>query len=296
MDDDQHASRTGVPLSHARRGFTLVELLVVIALIGVLVALTLVAGSRLLDGGRARLTGDAIKALDSALSTYINETGGLPPAFVRDPRATEPNAPASLRDLAWPLADARDMSAGSGDVIINTVGLFMHHARSVPAVEASLAGLPSELIELYSPSENPGGNARNQQPRVSTVMDAWGNPIRMVHPAWHGLMHGGASNPAAGNVGTPVQLTSAESGNVNTYQVQAPSGTRFVGGAPRGTRVDVSQLRRNNRADDNGLIDADGGLTTAGRPYFYSAGPSGNPGLVDDNVYTARPTIAAFGN
>ena len=31
--------------------------------------------------------------------------------------------------------------------------------------------------------------------------------------------------------------------------------------------------------------DSDGGITSGNRPYFYSAGPDGNPATLDDNVY-----------
>ncbi|TVQ64022.1 MAG: prepilin-type N-terminal cleavage/methylation domain-containing protein [Phycisphaerales bacterium] len=282
-------------------GFTLVELLVVITLIVVLVGLTIVAGSRLLEGGRERLTGDAIKALDSALSTYTSENGALPPPFVRDPRAGDPNITGNFDDLAWPLADARDMSGVGEGVMLNSVGLFMHHARQTPAVESILAGLPGELIQLYSPSPDPTGG-RDQQPRISTVVDAWGNPIRFVHPAWHGLYYDGTVSPDADNNSTrPVDVRGSGS-PVQTVRFSVGGGDVTIGAAPRGTEIAGNlALRRNNRLQDPttqdvSAIDSDGGLVTGGRPYFYSAGPSGNPGDVEDNVYTTRPTIAQLQN
>jgi len=294
----------------ARRAFTLIELLVVIGLIAVLAGIALVAGGRLLDGGRARLTQDAIKVLDSALSTYIADTGGLPPAFVRDPRAGDPNITGNFDDLAWPLADARDMTSGSvGErVMLNSVGFFIEHVKQNPSVEALLTGLPQELVRIESPSPDPNAN-RNQQPRMTTVVDAWGNPIRFVHPAWDGLWHGGGSQPrnTLENQATPLSLSQDPSPS-GLVRVDSWPATRVLGSAPRGFAVDVRRLRRNNALTGNlppdpnaganapYLIDSDGGLCTAGRPYFYSAGPSGNPGKADDNVYSTRPTIAQLEN
>jgi hypothetical protein len=60
----------------------------------------------------------------------------------------------------------------------------------------------------------------------------------------------------------------------------------ILGSAPSpATGYYPAEIRR-----DPAQKDADGGLTT-NRPYFYSAGPDGDPSTIEDNVYTVQPQI-----
>jgi len=57
------------------------------------------------------------------------------------------------------------------------------------------------------------------------------------------------------------------------------------------------QIRRNrlikvDRDTPDLVPDSDGGLTSGNRPYFYSAGPDGDPSTLEDNVYSNAPTHA----
>jgi prepilin-type N-terminal cleavage/methylation domain-containing protein len=63
----------------ASRGFTLTEMLVVIAIIGVLASLITVAGMRALDTGKQVAIKSELDQLDSALKDFKNKYGAYPP-------------------------------------------------------------------------------------------------------------------------------------------------------------------------------------------------------------------------
>jgi prepilin-type N-terminal cleavage/methylation domain-containing protein len=75
------------------RGFSLVEILVVVTIIGVLLAIGLVVGERVTTGAQRTATQGKLIILDQALAAYQSERGGAnPPAYVRvsDPELTNP--------------------------------------------------------------------------------------------------------------------------------------------------------------------------------------------------------------
>ncbi|MEM1329426.1 MAG: type II secretion system protein [Planctomycetota bacterium] len=285
----------------ARRAFTLVELLVVVGIVALLASIGLVAGGSVVAGAQVRSTADTIRVLDLALNSYIVDRGALPPAFVQDPRVQ--TGPA----LMIPVADARAArapeSSGAGGFangpeqglpgprMINSVGLVIQQMRAVPATESILAGIDSDRFRRWSPSATPAGeNADNlTQPAVPTVFDAWGNPIRYVHPAWDGLLIQDPADPVGGR-NRPINLL-----NPNQRPASVPD---YSAGNGRDYWVAGSLLRRNNVADGEiedtvDAADSDGGLCVGGRPYFYSAGPDGDPSTIEDNVYTVVPRFPA---
>lgn len=236
-----------------RRGFTLIELLVVVLIISVLIALGLAVGARVVEGGKATQTRDLIKVLDNALNSYLQATDrSVPPASILDPRIPEGAVPGTV--LHMPLADAWDMD---NDRPINSVGLFLAEASRVSGVSNLLEGLDAKNYRLFAYTDAatltdvPGAS----EPELMTVLDAWGNPIRFVHPAFHGVRDAEDVEDILGAAPTPA-----------------------TGYYPGEIRRDPSEG------------DADGGLTT-NKPYFYSAGPDGDPSTIDDNVYTVQPQI-----
>ncbi len=244
-------------------GFTLVELLVVIAIIGVLAAIGMAVGGKVIGSSRSSLTSRAISILDLSLSEFSSETGKSPEPAFRDPRDSATNAfNTSPRYMV--AADA--INIDGEPVILNSVGLYMVQVSKEPAAQAIFQNLDSKLIKSFDADSLDARVASSNmdpltvepgqwtdQPGMPTVMDAWGRPMRYVHPAFDGLF--------------------AE----EDTQV-------LLGGAVR--NYSYTRLRRENLPTQ---LDSDGGYCVGNRPYFYSAGPDGDPTTVEDNVYTTEP-------
>jgi prepilin-type N-terminal cleavage/methylation domain-containing protein len=234
-------------------GFTMIELLVVVLIISVLIALGLAVGARVVEGGKASQTRDLLKVMDNALNSYLQATDRkAPPAAILDPRLPEGAISGTI--VYMPMADAQNRENG---LRINSVGLFLAEARRVPDVEQILEGVDAKNYRLFAYTDaaslvaNPGAH----EPELMTVIDAWGNPIRYVHPAFHGVLNDWVD--VEDLIGPP------------------ETGAYFP-----------QEIRRSPAGKD-----ADGGMTTVGRGYFYSAGPDGDPSTVEDNIYTAEPKI-----
>lgn len=283
-------------LASNRAGFTLVEIVVVIAIISVLVAITTMVGSAVINTGKKQSTLGIIQSLDEALSAYIDQKNDIPPALVEVPSA---NLPSSIRSEVgnnitafYPAADGRGRETTADELnTINSVALFIQSAKVVPRVQEILDSINTKYVQNFSADEE-------VQPFLLTVFDAWGNPIRYVHPKFDGIIE--RERRRLGDAGEPVNLVN-------------PNKPFFVAGAlPTNStsRVRMKFVRRNRliEADYEGggggggggttpgqlsdfdlLPDSDGGLTTGGRPYFYSAGPDGDPSTIDDNIYSSTP-------
>lgn len=244
------------------RAFTIIELLVVVLIIAVLVAIGLAVGNRVVEGGRATQTRDLIKTLETALNTYEQTTDALPPAFIIDPRYPKGTTVAS--PVFHPLADAVGVGGAglgtsgqsAGPITINSLGLFLHEARGVAGVSSLFDGLSAKNFTDFAYTADPATDPGQTEPALPTVLDAWGNPVRFVHPRFHG------------------RRTSPE-------DLSDPA---LLGPAPDSGSYFPDEIRR-----DPEQGDADGGLTVGGRPYFYSAGPDANAGAAEDNVYTKPP-------
>lgn len=281
LSPDEHAA------SVARRGFTLVELLVVIGVIGILMAVVLTVGARVAQGGKVRLTEQTIRTLDLVLEAVISDTGSLPAAVVADPRSTDPTNRAML-----PIADARDFtfsaSAGqpgqpakAGHQIINSVGLFLLLAERVPAAASALRGIDSKLIQRWDGdhSDELFSSQPGTQPTIPTVFDAWNRPLRFVHPQFDGLIYG--PDYLQGQVTSPAESVRLAD---------------LIGPASASMWYPIERIRRNAEATAIGPAadreaDSDGGTCPSNSPYFYSAGPDGDPSATQDNVYTTTPVL-----
>ena len=81
--DDKFRTNTIAHRDRARRGFTLVEMLVVIAIIGVLASLIMaVGGSAIRQAKRTTIKMD-ISQLESAIIAYKEKYGDYPPDFAQ---------------------------------------------------------------------------------------------------------------------------------------------------------------------------------------------------------------------
>jgi len=255
-----------------RAAFTLIELLIVIAIIALLVGISVVVGTKVVGSGKQRATEQVLRALDAALTSYIAEKSSNPPPTVDDPRFVS-----SATKYLIPVCDGVNMTSGTQGTTINSVGLFMLQAKASAGASAALSQITStgKFYKETAPDGNSGNDA-TLQPSLPTILDGWGNPIRYVHPAFKGIItdqtYGGAS----------------PTGGVDVDKILGkPAGTKKYG---------IATIRRGaqSAAAAGGLLqDADGGTPKGDRPYFYSAGADGDPSTTDDNVYVAQPTFPA---
>ena len=271
-----------------RRGFTLMELLIVISIIGLLIAITFAVGSKVVDGGKRTATEQTIRVLDTALAAYKAAKDDLPPVQC----VWTPSGGGAAK--VWPMSDVRDMASTAGDrgglpinpagkQMINSVGWFLYEALKIPEAKAAIDQLPTKLVSTFDID----GQGADNQPELVTVFDAWGNPLRFVHPALDGIM------PSAG-----------ETGDIDLLARLGPP--------PKGT-YGTATVRRNsteslNAAAAETFADGDGASCLGASGYFYSAGPDGKVGqkrdaagkLIEDfnadNVYSKAPTFPSTGS
>ena len=276
--------RSGRPCA-GRSAFTLIELLIVIGIITILIVLGLSVAGKVSGTGKAHVTRDTLKVLDTALSSLIQSSGGaIPPPWVIDPRAGN-----NMSTFVQPIIDGRSGSASPQ--IVNSVGLFMLQCKSVPSAAAALKSLDSKYVREYTPDTDPA-NDFTKQWAIPTAFDGWGNPIRYVHPFFKGTI------PTPPQTGFVTVKTAAQSPG---------PGDLILPGAPARSACGITSVRRNNLDTTPGgsspdVLDADGGLNPTSRPYFYSAGPDGKVGfgkdsngnVIDynaDNIYLTVPRV-----
>lgn len=262
------------------RAFTLVEILVVLAIISILITISVVVAGRVTQGGRVRATENLIKVLDNALTSYMADREGKVPAVIRDDAGEY-----------FPLWDGREDTNNAVDRDQHpaqpSLALFLHLAKDVPAIDELLKGIDARFVQrvatirVFSHNNPLRKRETASGPLVDvsgvTILDAWGRPIRFVHPAWDGgggKFWDGNSEVARDLIAFDVDSDGnvGEAGEVlrRSYRPFNPTGV------PVATPVG----------------DADEGLCVNNRPYFYSAGPDGDPGTREDNVYGAvRPTF-----
>lgn len=254
---------------HRRSGFTLIEIMAVLAIIAILTSIAVVVAGKVTNSGRIQATQDIIRVLDTALDSYkASREESIPPVYVDD------------AGVYHPIWDGRAPTAAANTAAEPSLALFLLIAGEVPEVDTTLKGIDARFASRSTISTN-GTNVRKYTNGVLgdvnalVVKDAWNRPIRFVHPTWDG---------GAGNYW---------------------NGSGLVGGRQDYLEFDVNgngaisaqeRIRRSYRPYDptNPPVaapvgDADEGLCPGNQPYFYSAGADGDPGTRSDNVYTKKP-------
>jgi prepilin-type N-terminal cleavage/methylation domain-containing protein len=271
------------------RGFTLIEIVVVLAIIGILSALALMVGSRVKESSRIELTKSLVRVLDSTQESYFHDRDAKVPYKYTD-GAAQPNefgiidgriAPvtgSSSSDRAEPSVTFCLLAMGESTSVQSAIGGFDSRfvVRS-PIVTGAPPANPLDFSTIYTGQGVAPQPSAGAGPVYGLVLkDPWGNALRYVHPRFQGG-YGDFSPDGVALGGAPGRETLFNLGG--TFKLKHGAADYAV------------QFRRSFRpsisASDIG--DADEGLCTGGRGYFYSTGPDSDPGTRADNVYINRP-------
>ncbi len=270
------ATRLAIQSRASRGAFTLIELLVVIGIIAVLVALAVVVGAKVVEGSKARATTDVIRVLDSTLGSWQLNANVPLPEFLEVPESP-------TKSWIYPIIDARLET--NNDFTNPTEPSAMYYSALVMQDESIATEFKQMDSTFVSTSfvAKPGASSSDQREswalQAVNIRDAWGQPIRFVHPAFHGG-HGEYWDPTAGNMNRSREA----------LRVQVPRGTGS------GRPLEINYRRSYRPFDPNvpdrkstWIGDADEGMAVGGRAYFYSAGEDGDPGTRANNVYSTQP-------
>lgn len=258
------------------RAFTLIELLVVITIIAILVSLTLAAGTKVVSVGRERGTQWALQALDNSVGEYIQANGSIPPAWVKDPLDATGNRRVPIIDGIVKDGDLRAM---------DSTAWYVHQLQAEgSSALAAVHQIDPKLRLTGISTTNILSNATSTGQRTTRILDVWGNPIRYVHPRFAGA-HGTAGTGATELVSDVLPISGSATYKFTDFFRDGK--THWVAQADGSyKRADESDIK-----EKTSRASSDGGGSPNRRPYFYSAGPDGDPGTIDDNVYTIRPNF-----
>jgi prepilin-type N-terminal cleavage/methylation domain-containing protein len=271
-----------------QRAFTLIELIVVISIIAILASIALMVGNRVMQTGRINLTKNLLMILDKTQDNYMQDRDGKLPYKWTD---------TSAQKNEFGIVDGR-INPAVNDVVEPSTTFYLLAIADSPSAQATIKGLDSRFV-VRAPISNAPVNLttydptnfttistkQNAMPQTATageqvfgfvIKDPWGNAIRYVHPKFHG----GYGNFALNGVIAPA--TSGRDpvfNNSGTFKLKQNGGDYAL------------QFRRSFRPDTTGGTgDADEGLCTGARGYFYSPGPDKDAGTRGDNVYLdAKP-------
>lgn len=218
----------------ARRGFSLLELVVVLGIILVLVGLVMAVSGSLTANAERRAVEQSFKILDSAVQAWQHEMGRemtfrrtvAVTGFTTDPTALDHDGNTNTPQITLAY-DVVEVAAAQADTQSRTfldALMLSEEARNV------LAALPEKTLR------NAGFNATTQQP-IQELVDPWGKPIRVVFP---GRKWGEGTGPDT----APASARDAD-GTVSSSQeiLLGPCldrRIRFVSAGPDGAWGDVS--------------------------------------------------------
>jgi len=251
---------------NGRGGFTLIELIMVIAIIGILASLALLVGNRVTQGSRMALTRDLLKTASQGYDAVTADRESKISQLFRTDNGDE-----------YPICDARVGPTGNVPTTgpaEPSFGLLVLATGKDSAFGRAVLSADRFVTNTTLASNVPGGIMINGSAATAPQLkDPWGNLIRFVHPKFQGG-YGDFANGAAmtSDPARPVMQLSLKRAN--------------------GSPVNID-IRRSYQPALGAVGDADEGLCRGSRPYFYSTGPDGDPGTRGDNVYIETPPFPA---
>jgi len=151
-----------------RRAFTIIEMMMVIALVGLLLTITVMVTQGLVGQSKVRQCEEIMAALDSLLTEYESEFGSMPP---------------------FDASDFDEPKNGDAGEVRPEVSVFLEQVRGLKGADRILAGLPTQFLsERYEYYSNVGANAifagsiSNSNDIRLTISDPWGIEILYIHP------------------------------------------------------------------------------------------------------------------
>lgn len=283
--------------------FTMIETVFVISLIALLVVITIGVGASMADAGKKRATEGVLQVLDGAVEDFMDKTGSVPQSLVGIKLEEDFEGRVQGDVVYYPAFDGTinleivnsDTRQPTRHHQVNSIGIFLESIKSGVDVDGLLASVDSTQIRSYDAPDD-------LQPALLTVFDAWGNPIRYVHPTFDGIIeesNNSGDRRILGEAGEYRSVMTDQDGFFTAGYL--PVDDRFipfmdapVNGELRRNRIislDNETARANGSAEYPVEADSDGGRCPGNRPYFYSAGPDGDPSTIDDNVYTTVPSF-----
>ncbi len=254
------------------------EILIVILVISLLLAISLTVGSRVLDGGRLRATEQTMKIVDQLVTEYTASTGGKVPAFYT-----------STDGVDFPIVDGRLASGGApgsggggAGLVQPSLSLFLLEAQRSRIADKMMTGIDSKFITrtvaLAYGFQATATTVDLSPLDAPVILDGWGNPLRIVHPAFHGGFGRYYKGPG-------------EEGEERLNLFIKPPVTLLRPGPADATEFSRSCQPFDPVATQTGQTgDADEGRCLANRPYVYSMGRDGDAGTRVDNVYLPSGT------
>ncbi len=170
----QHHGVPPYPARSRRRGFTLVEVLVVVGIIAVLLGLVAGVGPLVFSNQKRAQTSQLLNTLDRALDEYSNAAGGVP-KFVVEQYASTPGADNMLVPYS---AAGGEMFPARPDAAV-----FLAQIKGVGECDAIISGIPSQFLVA-----TPAGDGSRPDPSDPTsiglgsgvdapsVVDSWAKP------------------------------------------------------------------------------------------------------------------------
>ncbi len=165
--------------TRASRGFTLLELLIVVAVIALLIGLIVSVGAAVISGRSTTVTQNILFSLDRALDEYRNEVGAFPRYSTGDYDET-PGKSYSETDFV--------QYRGSRHPERPDASVFVRQSQGVGVVDSIISGLPAQFLmtteNVYStaPGEVPSGGRVTVEPEDNdedlspSIIDSWGIP------------------------------------------------------------------------------------------------------------------------